>query len=74
MSLAAWAGRNRVARVSRYRRFRAGLLAVTAQQGGLLILVDELTDGCARLDRKYAVQNRAKGAVAAAATEDAAAA
>jgi predicted site-specific integrase-resolvase len=43
MNLAAWAERNGVARVSAYRWFRAGLLAVPAQRVGRLILVDEPT-------------------------------
>lgn len=43
MNLAAWAERNGVARVSGYRWFRAGLLAVPAQRVGRLILVDEPT-------------------------------
>jgi predicted site-specific integrase-resolvase len=43
MDLAAWAERNRVARVSAYRWFRAGMLPVPAQRVGGLILVDEPT-------------------------------
>jgi predicted site-specific integrase-resolvase len=41
MNLAAWAERNRVARVTAYRWFRAGLLPVPARRVGRLILVDE---------------------------------
>ncbi|HEX9835005.1 MAG TPA: IS607 family transposase [Mycobacterium sp.] len=41
MSLAAWAERNGVARVTAYRWFRAGLLPVPARRVGRLILVDE---------------------------------
>lgn len=42
MSVAAWAERNGVARVTAYRWFRAGLLPVPAQRVGRLILVDAL--------------------------------
>jgi predicted site-specific integrase-resolvase len=41
MNLAAWAERNRVARVTAYRWFRAGLLPVPARRVGRLMLVDE---------------------------------
>jgi predicted site-specific integrase-resolvase len=41
MNLAAWAERNGVARVTAYRWFRAGVLAVPARKVGRLILVDE---------------------------------
>ncbi len=41
MNLAAWAQRNGVARVTAYRWFRAGLLAVPAQRVGRLILVTD---------------------------------
>jgi len=41
MNLAAWAERNGVARVTAYRWFHAGLLAVPARKVGRLILVDE---------------------------------
>jgi predicted site-specific integrase-resolvase len=41
VNLAAWAGRNGVARVSAYRWFRVGLLSVPARKVGRLILVDE---------------------------------
>ncbi len=41
MNLAAWAGRNNVARVIAYRWFRAGLLPVPARRVGRLILVDD---------------------------------
>ena len=43
MNLAAWAERNRVARVTAYRWLRAGLLPVSIRRVGRLILVDELT-------------------------------
>jgi len=41
MNLAVWAERSGVARVTAYRWFRAGLLAVPARKVGRLILVDE---------------------------------
>lgn len=41
MSLAAWAGRNGIARVTAYRWFRAGVWVVPARKGGRLILVGE---------------------------------
>jgi predicted site-specific integrase-resolvase len=41
MNLAAWAERSGVARVTAYRWFRAGLLAVPARKMGWLILVDD---------------------------------
>lgn len=41
MNLATWAERNGVARVTAYRWFRAGLLPVSAQRVGRLILVGE---------------------------------
>jgi predicted site-specific integrase-resolvase len=41
MNLAAWAECNGVARVTAYRGFRAGVLAVPARKVGRLILVDE---------------------------------
>jgi predicted site-specific integrase-resolvase len=41
MNLAAWAERSGVARVTAYRGFRAGVLAVPARKVGRLILVDE---------------------------------
>jgi predicted site-specific integrase-resolvase len=41
MSLAAWAERTGVARVTAYRWFRAGLLPVPARKVGRLILVDD---------------------------------
>lgn len=43
MNLVRWAERNGVARVTVYRWFRAGLLAVSACKVGRLILVDEPT-------------------------------
>jgi predicted site-specific integrase-resolvase len=45
MSLVAWAERNRVARVTACRWFRAGLLRVSALKVGWLILVDERPGG-----------------------------
>jgi predicted site-specific integrase-resolvase len=45
MSLAAWAERNGVARVTAYRWFGAGLLPVAAQRVGRLILVDDRAIG-----------------------------
>ncbi|HTQ21750.1 MAG TPA: IS607 family transposase, partial [Mycobacterium sp.] len=41
MNLAVWAERNGVARVTGYRWFRAGLLAVPVRRVGQLIPVDE---------------------------------
>jgi predicted site-specific integrase-resolvase len=41
MNLAAWAGRNGVARMRAYRWFCAGVLPVPARRVGRLILVDE---------------------------------
>jgi predicted site-specific integrase-resolvase len=49
MNLATWAERNGVARVSAYRWFRAGLLAVPAQRVGRLILVN---DAAAEISRR----------------------
>jgi predicted site-specific integrase-resolvase len=48
MYLGVWAERNGVARVSAYRWFGAGLLAVPAQRVGRLILVDESAAETAR--------------------------
>lgn len=45
MSLAAWAERNGVARVTAYRWFRAGVLPVPARKVGRLIPVDESASG-----------------------------
>ena len=58
MNLATWAERNGVARVTVYRWFRSGVLPVPAQR--------------ARLYGKRAAQNRAKRALAAAASDEAA--
>ena len=49
MSLAAWAERNGVARVTAYRWFRAGLLPVPGQRVGRLILVN---DAAAEISRR----------------------
>ena len=51
MRLAAWAERNGVARVSAYRWFRAGLLAVAAQRVGRLILVNDAAAETSRRGR-----------------------
>nr|VTO96176.1 hypothetical protein BIN_B_01406 [Mycobacterium riyadhense] len=51
MSLAVWAERSGVARVTAYRWFRAGLLLVPAQRGGRLILVNDAAAETSRRGR-----------------------
>jgi predicted site-specific integrase-resolvase len=58
MNLAAWAERNGVARVTAYRWFRAGLLAVPAQRVGRGILVDGSSAGPAARPALTAVYAR----------------
>jgi predicted site-specific integrase-resolvase len=48
MNLAMWAERNGVARVTVYRWFRSGILPVSAQRVGRLILVDDPTGSADR--------------------------
>jgi predicted site-specific integrase-resolvase len=55
MNLGAWAERNGVARVTGYGWFRAGLLPVSAQRVGRLILVDEEPIGAAGRRSRTAV-------------------
>ena len=51
MNLAAWAECNGVARVTAYRWFRAGLLAVPAQRVGRLIVVNDAVAETSRCGR-----------------------
>jgi predicted site-specific integrase-resolvase len=62
MNLAAWAERNGVARVTAYRWFRAGLLPVSAQRVGRLILVDGSSAGPAARPALTAVYARVSSA------------
>lgn len=61
MKLAAWAGRNGVARVSAYRWFRSGRLPVPAQRVGRLILVSDAAVESVQ-DRRTAVYARVSSA------------
>jgi len=62
MNLAAWAERNGVARVTAYRWFCAGLLAVSAQRVGRGILVDGSSAGPAARPALTAVYARVSSA------------
>src|SRR5580658_4302756 len=62
MNLAAWAERNGVARVTAYRWFCAGLLAVSAQRVGRGIVVDGSSAGPAARPALTAVYARVSSA------------
>jgi predicted site-specific integrase-resolvase len=61
MNLAAWAERNGVARVTAYRWFHSGRLAVSAQRVGRLILVNDAAAETAQ-HRRTAVYARVSSA------------